>query len=42
MTTELLEKTEISEELKELIENIDEIKATVDLYSVLVEKQLLI
>lgn len=40
MSTELLEKTDISLELKELIENIDKIKSNIDIFSVILEKQL--
>ena len=40
MSIELLTKTECDLDVKELIENIDSLTADKDLYSIIIEKQL--
>ncbi len=42
MSIELLTKSENSTDLKEILKNIDNVKSNIDIYSLIVEEQMLI
>ncbi len=42
MNTEMIETNNIDEEIKNLLEHIEEIKSNVDIYSIFVDEQVLV